>query len=195
MADLQGRSYTWAFMIYPESMPENWLEIIRDFHTLGAISPIHDQDVNPTGEFKKSHRHVLLKFPTKKSYLQILMMANKLGSSVPPEAVDNFDGYLRYLIHIDNPEKYQYDVKDIIPLCGIDVESYFQPSKSRLSAVIQEIVSFLLEREDILDFEVLRRLSVGNKEWTYALDMTPAYSVHKILQARVWKIKFQKEDK
>lgn len=184
MADLQGRSLTWAFIIYPESMPDNWLDILRDLHTMGAISPLHDKDANPNHEMKKPHYHVLLKFPTKKSYLQISSIALRLGSKAPCEPVDNFEGYLRYLIHIDNPEKYQYSITDIIPLCGLDVESYFAPSKSRLAAVITEMVCFLIDRPDICEFDVLRALVNDNKQWCYALDNTPCFGVVRILNSR-----------
>ena len=49
MADIDGRSQIWAFIVYPESLPDNWLDILRDLHTIGAISPLHDGDYNPTG--------------------------------------------------------------------------------------------------------------------------------------------------
>lgn len=194
MADLQGRSLTWAFIVYPESLPDNWLDYLRELHTMGAISPLHDKDVNPDGEIKKAHYHILLKFPTKKSPQQIYKYCRDLGSNVFPEPVDNFEGYLRYLIHIDNPEKYQYDENDITPLCGLDIHSYFAPSKSRAAAITYEIVQFLFDHESISEFDVLLALCMDKKDWAWCLINTPCFGVTRILNSRRFRLSNKKKD-
>ena len=50
----------WAMVVYPESAPENWIDIINETHLQFAISPLHNKDTNPDGEIKKSHWHVIL---------------------------------------------------------------------------------------------------------------------------------------
>lgn len=187
MADIDGRSVTWAFIVYPESAPDNWIDIIRDTHTLGAISPIHDKDENPDHSFKKAHYHVLLKFPTKKSMMQVCSIARKCGFHGAAEAVDNFDGYLRYLIHIDNPEKYQYSIDDIIPLAGLDVKNYFAPSKSRCAEVLNDIWHFIHDHPDIQDWDILMGYAYGNKQWEYVLNNLPCYGITKTINARAFR--------
>ena len=184
MADIDGRSQIWAFIVYPESLPDNWLDILRDLHTIGAISPLHDGDYNPTGELKKPHYHVLLKFPTKKSVFQITNICLKLGSHVPPQPVDNFDGYLRYLAHVDNPEKAQYSVDDIIPLCGLDVDSYFAPSKSRVSEIIAQISQFVNDHPEVVDADILMGYACSDKSWEYVLNQYPCYGIWRRISAR-----------
>ena len=62
-----NRSRTWAFVAYPESMPENWREILDALSVPWACSPLHDKDINETtGEVKKPHRHFVMSFPGKK---------------------------------------------------------------------------------------------------------------------------------
>ena len=39
-------------MVYPDDMPENWLDVMRQDMFDMVISPIHDKDKNPTGEAK-----------------------------------------------------------------------------------------------------------------------------------------------
>ena len=56
------RSRLWVFVAYPESLPENWLDIIADWHVPCCISPLHDKDINADGEAKKPHYHIVLQF-------------------------------------------------------------------------------------------------------------------------------------
>lgn len=55
---IKGRD--WAFIVYPESAPENWREILDDTHIRWIESPLHDKDFNPDGTIKKPHWHVML---------------------------------------------------------------------------------------------------------------------------------------
>ena len=50
----------WTFVLYPESAPADWREQLQKTGLLCAISPLHDRDVNPDGEVKKAHYHVIL---------------------------------------------------------------------------------------------------------------------------------------
>ncbi|MFS5611931.1 Rep family protein [Streptococcus agalactiae] len=44
------RGRNWWIVVYPESLPENWKEIISTEPV--AISPLHDKDVNADGTRK-----------------------------------------------------------------------------------------------------------------------------------------------
>ena len=43
----------WTFVLYPESAPSDWIEQLKLSGLMCAVSPLHDKDVNPTGEPKK----------------------------------------------------------------------------------------------------------------------------------------------
>lgn len=48
-----GRTRNWCAVVYPDSAPENWRDILDGQHICWVESPLHDQDVNPgTGEVK-----------------------------------------------------------------------------------------------------------------------------------------------
>lgn len=188
MADIDGRSTSWAFIIYPESMPDNWISKLRDLHILGAVSPLHDKDIDDTGSFKKPHYHVLLHFPSKKSIVQIYSIERSLGSSAPPEPVHSFESYFRYLIHVDDPDKYQYNKEDIIPLAGIDVNSYFLPPKSEVAQINYDIVKYLFDHPDITEFDVLMNHALTYKNWGMILSNYPCYGVTRILNSRRYRL-------
>ena len=61
------RVRNFATVVYPESAPENWQEILAEQFIPAFISPLHDKDINPTGEPKKPHYHVMIMYEGKKS--------------------------------------------------------------------------------------------------------------------------------
>ena len=54
------KSRYWTFLIYPDSAPKNWYELLEELHLPTCVSPLHDRDVNPDGEIKKPHYHVMI---------------------------------------------------------------------------------------------------------------------------------------
>ena len=67
----------------------------------------HDHDTKEDGTPKKEHYHLLLIFNREKS---INRLAEQLGIS--PNNIDwkdNIRGSVQYLIHLNHPDKYQYD--------------------------------------------------------------------------------------
>ena len=46
------RTRNWTFIVYPESAAENWRELLDEEHLEWIESPLHDRDVNATGEPK-----------------------------------------------------------------------------------------------------------------------------------------------
>lgn len=115
------RFRNFATVVYPDSVntPDDWLSILSDFKTSVLVSPFHDQDINPTGEPKKPHYHVLIMFEGMKSQDQVKELFDQIGG-VGLETVNSIRGYARYLCHLDNPDKHQYSVSDVQQFSGAD---------------------------------------------------------------------------
>lgn len=72
---------------------------------------LHDRDIDENGKPKKEHYHVILRFNNQRN---ISTIAKKLGIGENNfYEIKSFTGQLRYLIHYDDDEKYQYDVSDV----------------------------------------------------------------------------------
>ena len=56
-----------------------------------------------------------------------------------PIPLEQVRGYYRYLTHKDNPEKAQYDEKDIQTLNGFDIRDFVEMTKARS---MQKLESF-----------------------------------------------------
>lgn len=121
----ESRTRNFTALVYPDSAPEHWQDILSNECIPAFISPLHDKDINEaTGEPKKPHYHVIIMFEGPKSELQAKKVFDKIGGVCPPDkdrfAVQSIRGASRYLCHLDNPEKAQYDTNDVRCLAGAD---------------------------------------------------------------------------
>src|SRR5699024_10133644 len=60
-----------------------------------------------------------------------------------PQKTANTKGLVRYLIHMDNPEKQQYKREDIICHSGADIEQYFEISSAPRVRVLSDTMEFI----------------------------------------------------
>lgn len=176
------RVRNWTFIVYPESAPENWKEILQEQHINFAVSPCHDKDVNPTGEVKKAHYHVMLVFENKKSYSQILEITVLLNATIP-QKVQSTKALIRYFVHIDNPEKHQYDVKDIYCYGTIDITTPFETAVTRYEA-IREMIAYIDDNNITEFFELLKFASLENEVWFRCLSDNSSYVINQYIKSK-----------
>lgn len=157
------RARNYATVVYPESMPDDWLVTLGKSCLEIYISPLHQFDINPTGEKKKPHYHVLICHDGVKSLEQAKEFINTFGG-VGCEVVKSKRGYARYLCHLDNPEKYRYDVNDVQCMGGADYLTLIQSSSDKLYVMME--IETLCERFNIYSYSQLRRILRNyNFEW------------------------------
>lgn len=129
-----NRKRAWSFFVYPDSAPENWEQRLDGLNWVK--SPLHDKDVNPDGSIKKPHWHILIVFEGKKSFQQVKLITDELNSP-HPQYVESVKGLVRYMAHLDNPEKATYNKYDIVSH-GIEIDSYIN-SSADVDALMREI--------------------------------------------------------
>lgn len=164
---VEKRARNWTFVLYPESAPDNWRDILDDLHMQWAASPLHDQDLNPDGEVKKAHYHIALSFEGKKSYSQISDITKSVNATIP-QVTASLRGLIRYFVHLDNPEKHQYSVDDIESHGGLDVAELLRPTCSDTKAALRDIVQFIKDN-DITEFHELIDYALANNEMWFDL--------------------------
>lgn len=146
----------WAFVLYPESAPENWREILQQTGLSICVSPLHDKDINPTGEQKKEHYHIILCYSGPTTFKCVKGITDSLNQPIPIP-LEQVRGYFRYLTHKDNPEKYQYNEKDITTINDFDIDNYNELSVSQINSIKIELQKIIRDNEifeycDLLDF-------------------------------------------
>lgn len=145
-----GKKRNWATVVYPESAPENWIEILKLSGVQSAISPLHDKDINPDEQEKKSHWHVILTYGSPTTQNNVKGLCERIGG-VGQIGLDSVRGYYRYLTHKDNPEKYQYDEKDIKTLNGFSILDFIELTRTETLKIKKELV-VLIMAENIIEY-------------------------------------------
>lgn len=154
----EKRTRNWTFIVYPESAPQNWVDILCEEHVPFAVSPLHDKDINPTGEPKKPHYHVAFAYSGVKTYAQVEKVTKNINATIP-QTINNMKGMLRYFGHLDNPDKYQYDISDINGYCGFDIGDNMKPSTSEKHIILKQIIQWVNDNKiiyygDLMDYAV-----------------------------------------
>ena len=169
----------WTFLIYPDDIKTDWLSFLNELHIPVAISPLHNKDINPDDTIKKPHFHIIVCFEGPTTYNNILDnickplgcyddLDKKLYGITIPKRVLSLRGMYRYLTHLDNPEKYQYNQEDITTLGDFQLDMTESEITLIVKAIIDtinvkgfinyyELVNYYLELGDFDEFNVIKR--------------------------------------
>lgn len=180
----ESRYRSWACVVYPESAPETWQQIIAEWKVQAFVSPLHDKDIDPQNQPKKPHHHVMVMFEGKKSMEQMREMFAEIGG-VGCEAVKSARGYARYLCHLDNPEKAQYDTETVMSFGGSDYNAVIGLPLDRYK-VIADMVTFI-DEQGLDSFSDLVRYAMNNKpSWFRALCDNSSYFIREYIKSVAW---------
>lgn len=180
------RARVWALCVYPDSLPENWLQMLDDMHIPAFVSPLHDRDVNADSTPKKPHYHILLQYDGVKSFEQVRAeVAEPLHGTIPIR-IQSVRAYARYLIHLDNPEKVQYNREDIRCFGGVDWDKMAEQTAAMRHANLRAMRSYI-RSHDIFSFAAFYDYCDENKpEWAAMLDDNSTMSISNYIKSRVY---------
>lgn len=176
----------WAFVLYPESAPEDWQERLQLTGLQCAISPLHDKDLNADNTPKKAHYHVILVYGSPTTYNNVKSLTDALRQPIP-QPLEQIRGYYRYLTHKDNPEKAQYDEHDVVTLNGFNISDYVEMSKSEVLVLKRQLQTLIreldiLEYSDFLDY-------IQDNGTTEEYDVASSHTIffNTYIKSRRWK--------
>ncbi|WP_304585130.1 replication protein, partial [Acutalibacter muris] len=140
-----GKSQVWAGIMYQDSAPADWEHQLRMLGVPFAVSPLHDQDIREDKTPKKPHWHVILYWPGGSTTYRTAaaIMRDVLKGTIPIPLVSP-RGYYRYFTHLDNPNKAQYDEKNIVTGNNFDIGDFItltaQEKNELKKLVLAEII-------------------------------------------------------
>lgn len=153
--NILGRN--WAFVMYPESMPEDWYDRLQATGLPFAISPLHDKDLDATGEEKKPHYHVICYYENRTSFNQVKANVCDLVNGTIPIKLESMSGMYRYHLHLDNPDKFQYDDRDRTFINGFEVGKVNALTTTQISTILRALQTVIIdysftEYSDLMDY-------------------------------------------
>ena len=185
----EQRFRNFACVLYPESAPDDWFEILSSYCIPGFISPLHEFDTNPDGEPKKPHWHILLAFDGAKSRDQVKTLFESFGG-VGCDIVQSLRGYARYLCHLDNPEKYQYPVEAVRTLAGADYLDAIGLPTDNLK-MVKEMQAWCNETGCVVFADLLDYAAENRSDWHRCLVFSCALVMKTYMQSRQWQVQNQ----
>ncbi|KIU09792.1 replication protein [Streptomyces sp. NPDC056121] len=164
MAKDKARYFT--FLLYPESIPEDWETKLESLGVPIAISPLHDKDLSKVEgqKYKKAHYHVIYvaKNPvTADSVRKRIQRAlgNKSVSMVQI-VVQSMENMYLYLTHESKDaiakNKHVYDKKDIKLLNNFDIDRYITLDVEEKDDMLNDLCD-LIDEHGLANIRELRR--------------------------------------
>ena len=179
------RQRDFATVVYPESAPADWVDILEATHVEAFISPLHDRDLSDNGEPKKPHYHVMLMFRSPKDFdRQVKPIFESIGA-VGREKINSKRGYARYLCHLDNPDKAQYDKSELRALSGADYSTVITLPSDDVR-VLKEIFAFIRKEKIYSLAELIDVCSDKNEDWFKMITMSKSYIIDKFIKSLTW---------
>ena len=164
MAKDKARYFT--FLLYPESIPEDWEMKLESIGLPIAISPLHDKDLSDVAgqKYKKAHYHVLYvaKNPVttdsvRKKVRQIL---GDKSVSMVQIVVQSMENIYLYLTHESKDaiakKKRVYDKKDIKLLNNFDIDRYITLDAEDKDDMLNDVCD-LIDENGLANIRELRR--------------------------------------
>lgn len=165
----------WWGYLYFDSAPENWEQLIRE-SGYEAVWAVHDKDVRPTGEVKETHAHVAVRFSHAVDLETAKAVLTSFGvKEASVQYRDNWRAVCRYMVHMDDPDKYQYDPSIVCEAGGADWVTVIQRSSDKY-AVIAAMQDWCDDPVNVRPSgcppqfnDLMRYARANNQEWFMAL--------------------------
>lgn len=185
------RGRNWMVIGYPESLPTDWRDYIANLGVRVLVSPLHCDDLNATGEQKKPHHHFLFIFDSVKSPDQVKEIADYLHAPIPMKQ-DSAVGAARYLCHLDNPEKAQYNPVEVLEFGGADYLSLINRTSDKYR-LISEMMDWCDEQGQYSYAALMRFARKENEEWFRALCDNCGWAMKEYMKSSQWEIDYDEK--
>ena len=159
MAKDKARYFT--FLLYPESIPNDWEMRLESIGVPIAISPLHDKDKSDVEgqEYKKAHYHVI--YVTADSVrFKIKGLLGDKSVALVKIIVTSIENMYLYLTHESKDalakSKYKYSRKDIKLINNFDIDRYITLDVEDKDDMLNEVCD-LIDEHDLANMRELRR--------------------------------------
>lgn len=140
---------------------ETAMNFIRENYSYAEI--LHDNDFDENGEIKKEHYHFIIYFDDARTISAVSKELNIKDNYIIPS--DKKKGLL-YLIHKNNPEKFQYDINLVSGTLKDTLFSYVSNSLIAEKTSVKLILDYIYNHHFISYYEFLSWVN-DNDLWSF----------------------------
>lgn len=195
------RHKVWTGIFYPESAPpeDEWREEMSQKHVKIWVSPEHDADkwtvadakknaAHKAGTLKKNHRHYIAEYETQVDLQTFLDDFAFLNGGHNVKYVRSLRSMVRYLCHLDDPDKAQYDRDKVLTFGGADFDIVEQLGSHERHEALKAMRAFIRDN-GIVDFcDFVDYCDEAEAAWSALLDDNSSYVIEKYIKSRRYKM-------
>lgn len=142
----------------------NYLENIDKLSNLGVqyITILHDKDIDTNGVLKNPHFHLIVKLDERTRAKTFL---NKLSSILHCDTVNiqidecfDYIASIQYLLHLNNKDKYQYELKSITSNVDIELLQSYLTSNVNVELTADLLIKFV--ESGYSKIEILKKIGL-----------------------------------
>lgn len=166
------KGYNFAGIIYPDSVKPGWVDRIRDTHIKCFVSPLHEPEEESERQ-KKPHKHLLLMFDKQTSLRQAIETFEFITGLEEKyvEIIRSLPGYARYLLHLDDQDKQQFDTSVSVSCYnGANYDRAIDTDESFIEN-LEAMTDYILADPDITFRKFSTFARYNNREWFRILSM------------------------
>lgn len=156
------RSRKFAILLYPES--PNYNEILDNIKMYDYAYILHNKDINENGDLKKEHTHVII---NSKNAIWNTALSKELGITENYiQRVRNYENALEYLIHYNEPEKFQYSIDDVKGNLKTKLLQIINTDDRMEEDKMLELIDFIQSVDSYLSIDTFSRYCCSNGMWS-----------------------------
>lgn len=195
------RHKVWTGIFYPDSAPpeDEWREAMSQMHVKIWVGPPHDKDAwtkaderkNPAhraGTLKKKHLHYIAEYEVQVDLQTFLDDFAFLNGGHNVKYVRSLRSMVRYLCHLDDPDKAQYDRADVLTFGGADFDIVEQLGSHERHEALRAMRVFIRDNGIVNFCDFVDYCDECESAWSALLDDNSSYVIEKYIKSRRYKM-------
>ena len=160
----KNRDRKFMLLLYPDNKSHvKALELIKKSYDHAYI--LHDKDTREDGTPDKPHWHVVI--TTGSNAVWNTALADNLGIEVKftGEKVKKLDRALEYLIHFNDPDKYQYSLDEVHGNLKGRIKASINATEKTEGEKVKELLKYIDSCEDVIKVKDFAYWCADNGYW------------------------------
>jgi len=204
--DREGSRYRcWMLIFYPDSAPPEWRDLLSVIHLPIWVSPLHDKDLwtaadeaknaaHKAGTPKKPHYHLIAQYPEKVSRDTFLSDFKCLNGPENVKVPKSLISMVRYLTHMDDPDKAQYDRADVLTFGGADAGLMDELGTHERHEILRSMRRYIREHNVLYFDQFVDYCDDCEVVWAHLLDDNSTYVIREYIKARAYRVDREREE-